>query len=188
MPQSRPRFYMVALLQPDPNRRFSFPAKLRCPQLSLFLDKADAEPVAPVPRNAQSNASLLTVCDKLRAAGKDPATTLCLIDIRASPKWANGMASCCPCLTATRCAEGGHYISTYQRLMTVDEMCRLQCIPPGRYKFDKAGIRQKDFLHAVGNAMSANVLARVLDRALHAAGLTHMLKDLHDGDFMQTLL
>ena len=75
----------------------------------------------------------------------------------------------------------------YKRMMTVDEMCRLQAIPPHRFDFERAGVSRKDFLHAIGNAMSANVLARVLGRALYAAGLTHRLREPHDGAFLQAL-
>jgi site-specific DNA-cytosine methylase len=72
-------------------------------------------------------------------------------------------------------------------MMTVHEMCRLQAIPPRRFDFEQAGVSQKDFLHAVGNAMSANVLARLFDRVLHAAGLTHSLREPQDGAFLQFL-
>ena len=73
----------------------------------------------------------------------------------------------------------------YTRMMTVDEMRRVQAIPPRRFDFEHAGVSQKDFVHAVGTAMRANVLARVLGRALHAAGLTPEPHD--DGAFLQAL-
>ena len=91
------------------------------------------------------------------------------------------------CLTATRCCQGGHCITMHKRMMTVDEMCRLQAIPPHRFDFERAGVSRKGFLHAIGNTMSANVLARVLDRALCAAGLTQHLREPHDGAFLQAL-
>ena len=63
----------------------------------------------------------------------------------------------------------------------------MQAIPPHRFDFERAGVSRKDFLHAIGNAMSANALARVLGRALHAAGLTQRLREPHDGAFLQAL-
>ena len=60
----------------------------------------------------------------------------------------------------------------------------MQAIPPHRFDFERAGVSRKDFLHTIGNTMSANVLARVLGRALHAAGLT---PEPHDGTFLQAL-
>ena len=83
--------------------------------------------------------------------------------------------------------QGGHYITMYKRMMTVHETCRLQAMPPRRFDFEQAGVSQKDCLHAVGNAMSASVLARVFDRALYAAGLTQCLREPHSGAFLQFL-
>ena len=72
-------------------------------------------------------------------------------------------------------------------MMTVDETCRLQTIPPHRFDFERAGVSRKDFLRAIGNSMSANVLARVFDRALYAAGLTQRLGEPRAGTFLQAL-
>ena len=97
------------------------------------------------------------------------------------------MEHCSPCLTATRGCHGGYYITMHKRMMIGGEMCRLQATPPHRFDFERAGISRKDFLHAIGNAVSANVLARVLGRALYAAGLTQRLREPHDGTFLQAL-
>ena len=97
------------------------------------------------------------------------------------------MERCSPCLTATRCCQGGHYITMHKHMVTGDEMCRLQATPPHRFDFERAGVSRKDFLHAIGNAMRTNVLARVLGRALHAAGLTQRLREPHTGTVLQAL-
>jgi hypothetical protein len=69
---------------------------------------------------------------------------------------------------------GGHYLMRFDRMMTEKEMCRLQGIPDGRVDYRRANVPKAEFLHAVGNAMSSNVLARILAFALPAAGLaTH---------------
>ena len=129
----------------------------------------------------------MAACEKLRARKVDAAATPCVVDAALSSKRAHGMEHCSACLTATRCCQGGRYNTLHTRKMTVGEMCRLQAIPPRRFDFDRAGVSRKDFLHAVGNTMSANVLARVLDRALYAAGLTRRLREPHDGAFLQAL-
>ena len=89
--------------------------------------------------------------------------------------------------TASSCCQGGRYITMYKRMMAVRETCRLQAIRPRRFDFEQAGVSQKGFLHAVGNAMSANVLARLFDRALYAAGMTQCLREPHDGAFLKFL-
>ena len=82
------------------------------------------------------------------------------------------MPNLSPCLTASRSEAGGRYINARQRLVTLAEICRLKRLPPDRFGWCVAGVSQKDFLHAVGNAVSTNALARVLDHALFAAGWT----------------
>ena len=66
---------------------------------------------------------------------------------------------------------GGHFLLRFGRTMTEKEMCRLHGIPDMRIDYVEAGVPKAKFLHAVGNAMSSNVLARVLARALPAVGL-----------------
>ena len=134
-------------------RRFAFPVELPPPDLLRFLDPPGAEAAAPFPCGAQANASLLAASEKLRARKVDPAASTCVIDVGASTKWAHGMERCSPCLTASRCCQGGHYITTHKRMMTVHEMCRLQAIPPRRFDFEQAGVSKKHFLHAIGNAI-----------------------------------
>ena len=188
VPQSRPRFYLAALLRPVAERRFAFPVELPAPDLLRFLDPPGAEAAAPFPSGTQANASLLAASEKFRARKVDPAVSPCVIDVGTSTKkGAHGMERCSPCLTPSRCCHGGHYITMYKRMMTVHEMCRLQAIPPRRFDFQQAGVSQREFLHAVGNAMSANVLARLFDRALYAAGLAQCLREPHDGTFLQFL-
>ena len=46
-PQSRPRFYLLALLRPVADRRLAFPAELPTPDLLRFLDPPGAEAAAP---------------------------------------------------------------------------------------------------------------------------------------------
>ena len=76
-----------------------------------------------------------------------------------------------PCLTATRCASGGHFITHKGRMMTTSEMCRLQGLPPNRINYGKAKVSRAKFSKAIGNMMSVNVLQRLLPPLLRSAGL-----------------
>jgi hypothetical protein len=49
-----------------------------------------------------------------------------------------------------------------KRMMTEREICRLQGIPDDRVNYVHAKVSRGAFLRAVGNAMSSNVLARLL--------------------------
>ena len=48
VPQSRPRFYLVALLRPVADRRLAFPVDLPTPDLRRFLDPPGAEAATPL--------------------------------------------------------------------------------------------------------------------------------------------
>ncbi len=172
LPQSRPRFYMVALLEPNQTRKFTWPPSIACLPVERLLDARDAAPASLMPTTNHATTTLLTAMERLRQANVDPHTTSCFIDVMASAGWTSTMQDICPCLTATRSATGGHYITKCQRLLTVAEICRLQCLPPDRHDWVAAKVSQREFLRAVGNAMSANVLARILSHTLYAAGLT----------------
>ncbi len=45
----------------------------------------------------------------------------------------------------------------------------------GRFHLAEAGLSKQQVGHMLGNAMSVNVLGRILPRALHAAGLIEKL-------------
>ena len=109
---------------------------------------------------------------KLESAGYLPEASDAVVDVGSSAKWSHVMRGCSPCLTASRAKTGGHYLLTLRRLMMETEICRLQGIPDGRFDYAKANVAQNQFLQAVGNAMSSNVVARILGRALPAANLS----------------
>lgn len=174
LPQSRPRFYLVARL--SAKQPFSFPPKINPVPLTRLLEAPGA--TAAVPQGAKSlertRAHAQAARLKLEAKGVRPDSEECnvVIDVGASPAWGHAMTDCSPCLTAQRCAHhGGHYLLRFKRTMTEKEVCRLQGIPDGRVDYVQAGVPKAKFLHAVGNAMSSNVLARILAHALPASGL-----------------
>ena len=79
----------------------------------------------------------------------------------------------CPTMTACRMRGGGFWLLHKGRQMTYNEMLRLQGLPPTRFK-PVAGARQSQknqMKHAVGNAMSGNVLHRVMARIAHSLGV-----------------
>ena len=79
----------------------------------------------------------------------------------------------CPTLTACRMRGGGFWLLHKGRQMTYVEMLRLQGLRPARFK-PVAGARQSQInqmKHAVGNAMSGNVLHRVIARIAGSLGV-----------------
>lgn len=172
IPQSRPRFYLVALRKQV--RAFTFPPTVAPRALADWLEGKHAERAVGRKYGKSTLASMEAGKEKLRAMGHDtnnPRATHAVIDIASSPRWSTVMIGCSPCLTAARCKSGGHYLPKFSRTMSMAEICRLQGIPEGRFDFEAAKVSKCQFLHAVGNAMSSNVVARLLAHTLFAAGL-----------------
>lgn len=177
LPQSRPRFYLVAMRVHTIGEcppMFTWPQPIERIPLSKLLEPANAAQtsLAPTPIAKRKLQLLQQGRERMIASGRNPDTELCVIDLGSSLKWSSTMHECSPCLTASRCRSGGFYMTKVNRMMTVPEMCRLQGIPVRRFDFEAAGVAQTKFLHAVGNAMSSTVLARVLAHALNAVNLS----------------
>ena len=169
LPQSRPRFYLVAIrawFNLNANT-FNFPPPIEAVPLGRLLEGRDAAAAGKPLRFAQMQ-RVQAARVKLESAGYLPEATDAVVDVGSSAKWSHVMRGCSPCLTASRAKTGGHYLVAKRRLMTEREM---QGIPDGRFDYEMAKVSQSKFLHAVGNAMSSNVVARILARALPAAGL-----------------
>lgn len=191
LPQSRPRFYLVAFYRGNTLKPFTFPPKIEPIGLAKLLEPQGALPaVAHATPKAKERirSHVRTARHTLESRGVRPEVCHPVIDIAASKGWAHVMTDCSPCLTASRCMRaGGHYLMSLGRTMTEKEMCRLQGIPDGRIDYCSAGVPKAEFLHAVGNAMSSNVVARILARALPAAGLASDIQ-LPTADDMHTIL
>jgi site-specific DNA-cytosine methylase len=174
LPQSRPRFYLVALRylnEAGCGPTFTWPEPVDPLGMGEILEAA-----ADGPGDVQEMAGrMLKVLEaglrKLGGAGHDPSSSHCVIDLKSSLCWSSAMYECSPCLTASRCRTGGFYLTKFQRSMTVREICRLQGIPDDRFRFWEAGVKQSNFLYAVGNAMTSTTLARVLAHVLRHAGM-----------------
>ena len=109
---------------------------------------------------------LLTYLASLRSKGHNPGKETWIIDIFGTRT--HGMLGKSPGLTRTRAAAGGHWITTRWRLMSIPEMLRLQGLSPA---LNCAGITDRQMGCMIGNAMSVNVLERLLVRLLPAVGL-----------------
>lgn len=170
IPQSRPRSYIVGIRRDVATMKFKFPIAIEPEAVEHFLDDGLTSS-AKCPHGPRVEAALARAADVFKKKSVDPSAQTCFVDTGASPKWSSAMIGISPCLTATRCSQGGHYITSKCRMMTMSEMCRLQGFPPDRFDYHGAGISKSKFARAVGNAMSVNVLQRLLPGVLEAAGL-----------------
>ena len=81
----------------------------------------------------------------------------------------HAMQGRCPCITRAR-GSNGFYLPSRGRRMTLRERLRLQGLPQA-YLRHRQGISDRQLGMMIGNAMSGNILERLLARILPACGL-----------------
>lgn len=113
------------------------------------------------------SAKLLAYLDTLRSRGHDPDVDTWIVNVFGGFQ-PHGMKNMCPCLTRGRAGAGGHWVSNRGRLLTIDEMLMLQGM---RADVRRTGISNRQVGLMIGNAMSVNVLERLLLRLLPSVGL-----------------
>ncbi len=94
-----------------------------------------------------------------------------IIGAQASSGRRNIAVGYSPCLTASRCANRGHWVSTTQAWMTCNDMLRLQGVRPARLAGWRTAVAERQLGHIAGNAVPVPLLGRILERLLPAAGL-----------------
>ena len=124
--------------------------------------------------NTNTQTRLHNYLDSLRPNGHDPDNEPWIVNIFGAQP--HGMLARSPCLTKARAATGSYYITNRSRLMSTTEMLRLQGMSPG-LNWEYILARQTGCM--VGNAMSVNMLERLLARLLPATGLVNR-SCLHD--------
>lgn len=109
--------------------------------------------------------------DGARDNGHDPEKSWIFVDVDAGKKFAQWRLDELPCLTASR-GKSGFVCTQVKRRLTAGESLRFQGIC-GVKKTDvrAAGLSSSDMGFAAGNAMSCNVLERLLPSVLYKAGL-----------------
>ena len=112
----------------------------------------------------------------LRQEGVNIDRKILVVDHLASTKFSGYKVEASPTLTSSRAKCGGFYLTRLERTMRLSEMAHLQVCPArlwGWWLFMSKGAMG----HAIGNAMSVNVLQRTIPRALMAAGFHDSLND-----------
>jgi len=166
-PQSRKRVYIVGTKASETVKPFRFPKALEHrPSLQPILDKGcRGGKGLPEQKHARKQVELLE--KKLAEAKYTKAQVKKVVaDIDASRLCFK--VGVVPCITATRAANGGYWLHGYGRKTTMSELMRAQGMQPDTIT-QVTSIRA--LRHAMGNAMSQNVLARIFATLLPAVGL-----------------
>ena len=181
IPQSRPRLYIVALLRSKCERKFTWPKPVPSVGLLRFLDAnvtCTKASINDLGKTAVDNI-IFWRCAKQKTDGIDILKTRTrpyVLDANAGKKFRHIMLDCSPCLTRARAQKGGHFVTALRRMMNINEIGRLQGCPTSVTTALRDSAASDEAVGAAfGDAMSINVLMRVVPRALRAVGL---LKEL----------
>lgn len=171
VPQSRPRVYIIGIRKDCQRSEFKFPEPIPEPSVDGLLD-ANKGSAKDLPSGGPGTVSYDNVKDKLaelRSAGAKPLKVTHFIDCESSPYRCTAMKGRTMCMTKSR--PMGFWITSRARRANLDEMLRLQGMDPAAMNLKVPGVTRRQYGQMVGNAMSQNVVERILARLLPAAGL-----------------
>lgn len=164
LPQRRRRVYIVGLRADIQNGPFEFPEPVGTVDLNAVLDPAEpTDNPLTLPTTGTAANNVMRAFEKVVKHGLD-ITAPAALDQGSTH--GSLMTGAVPTLTASRCSQGGYWLLHRGRLTTQHELLRLQGLPPRHYAQPEHMTRnQLNF--AIGNAMSGNVLTRVLAQVIN---------------------
>jgi DNA (cytosine-5)-methyltransferase 1 len=173
--QNRPRWYCIGIRKdtfaPMIASSFSWPDEIECPSIEQFLDPPNRENPAYSTfgrQNATAKTNITEAKNRINAAGQhQPLDTPYIVDCDASRSKSKYTFDYSPCITRSR--GNGHWITNRQRRFSKPEMFRLQGMDHSQFT---QVVSDTALGHQIGNAMSVNVIERVLRSSLRAAGLS----------------
>jgi len=166
LPQKRRRLYVVGTLKPQ--HAMQWPSAIPMKTLPSILSDDLGEPLA-TPRAPAAARKLRRVRRQLQDEGVT-ATELPYLVANCHAQSGELFAGCTPCLTAARGAQGGFWLLGRHRMMSVEELLRLQGFDPLETELAQTvSARQAGSL--LGNAFTLTVVGRVLVNALCSHGL-----------------
>lgn len=179
IPQNRRRIYFIGIRKDCDQGTFSYPTPLPSADLNDFLDPLDKTvTMMCLPPKSQTTAhrNVQLTVKALLESHEDPFRDPWVIDCDSSTNRMKYWKGLSPCLTHSRYR--GHWITNRGRRLTLTEMMRLMGMMTPEAGFTVV-VSETQLGKQIGNAMSCNVLERLLVRLLPAAGLA-AAEDLTD--------
>ena len=94
-----------------------------------------------------------------------------IVDIRASKGFAHYTVNGMPTITSTRAVARAWWVADLGRQISTKEILFLQGFEADAIDYKSAGVSDQRIYHMTGNAMSANILERLLPKVLDAVGI-----------------
>ena len=122
-----------------------------------------------VPKRVTEKSNMERIIKLLQDKGVDPFKSTYIVEIgQSSSRRGTIMQECSPCLTKTRCSQGGHWVTTHGRKLRTSEMLALQNMTPDRVK-KPDNVSEPIFQGMIGNSMSVNIIETILAMLSRAA-------------------
>jgi DNA (cytosine-5)-methyltransferase 1 len=170
VPHNRERAYFVGILSSHDKGTFEFPKPLpACPSIEQILEprvKVALDDKLPPVTQTTCRRNVLVALKELRAKGHDPLKEPWIVEIDCTTPRLQYMLGTSPCITTRR--GNGHWITNRGRRILKSELMRLQGMDMSKFK---QAVSDTELGKQIGNAMSVNILERLLVRLLPAAGL-----------------
>jgi site-specific DNA-cytosine methylase len=163
VPQSRPRIFIVGILQAKQRHPFKWPCKMKRRPIDAILGPPDRKQARAPDLSMLAEAAVCRISEsieKIQNKGGKPLTETWFVDCYASPSRAAVHKDICPCLTKARAGAGGFYVTNRGATLTAAHMLKLQGMSPQRILRPK-GVSERQFRSAIGNAVTVPVLARI---------------------------
>ncbi len=166
IPHSRKRWYCVGIRKDiEGSESFEFPGSIPFPSIDFLLDE-DSNKSEPQNINPTMKVNIQNAKDQINQSGGNAETQPFVLDCDAGKNKMTCTYNYSPCLTKSR--NRGHWLLHEKRRMNINEMLRLQGIDPTKFVVD---VPVAQLGQQIGNAMSVNVIERILVKALEAAKL-----------------
>lgn len=174
LPHCRERLYLVAIRKDSLKRAFEWPEGRDTVPLSSLLDpfNSKTDKAGRLPVASAQRALAIKAFNDAHSDGYNPKTYALAVDVDASPRYAVTGYEEIKCLTRTRGASGGPWLSCRGRRTTLAELLRLQGFNAEEFQLNCVPVSARQMGGMLGNTMSLPVVKAVLIQGLWAAGLT----------------
>ena len=175
VPQSRPRIWIVCVRQDVHKHAITWPTPSPepCANIDEILGRRPPlqSLLKPLPKvlGKTTIANITKGLSVVRSRGIDPLNETYIMDIdHSKSREGSRMKGCAPCITKTRARQGGHWVSTHNRRLNMEEMLVLQSMNPDRL-VRPDDVTEAQFRSMIGNSMSVNVVEAIISMLSRAA-------------------
>jgi DNA (cytosine-5)-methyltransferase 1 len=187
LPHRRARLFIVGIRRDSVKRHMKWPKPLplKVSAMSL-LDRSDHKPgnSARMPESKMAFKRVKAAMKKVIESGVTPRKQFVAIDCDCGVKFQTHAVDLLPCLTATRTASFGWWLTPVGRRINLREVFGFQGFTDQDYKkFTKiSDVSTRAMGHMLGNGLSLNVYRRVIAAALFSAGLVSKMPNMNNAN------